>query len=119
MGKVGVRKRGSDEGSVGHLDSIGINQMEQQMDKPIGNRAGAEHLQEGGIALALERKTFNQADSKRRNLHHQVAQGLARQLNYTAVGGGNAGPQMNARPEDVRTTDEVSGIPIGQRDLAS
>src|SRR5215831_15401096 len=119
VGKVGVRKRGSDEGSVGHLDSIGINQMEQQMREPIGNRPRAEHLHEGGIALALERKTLDQADSERRNLHHQGAQRLARQLNDTAVVGGNARPQMNAGPEDVRTTDEVSGIPIGQRDLAS
>src|SRR5215813_6750354 len=119
VGKVGVRKRGSDDGSVGHLDSIGINQMEQQMREPIGNRPRAEHLHEGGIALALERKTLDQADSERRNLHHQGAQRLARQLNDTAVVGGNAGPQMNAGPEDVRTTDEVSGIPIGQRDLAS
>src|SRR5262249_6440032 len=54
VGKVGVRKRGTDEGSIGHLDSIGINQMEQQMGEPIGNRPRAEHLHEGGIALALE-----------------------------------------------------------------
>ena len=63
-------KRTGDEDSIGPPDSIGIDQMEQQMRQPLGNRAGAEHLHEGGIALALERKTFDQADSECRNLHH-------------------------------------------------
>src|SRR5208337_1544190 len=65
------------------------------------------------------RQAFDQAYSKRRNLHHQAAQSFARKSNYAAVAGGNAGPQMNAGPEDIRSTDEVSGIPIGQCDLAS
>src|SRR5262249_17364155 len=59
VGEIGMGKRACDEASIGVPESIGIDEMEQQMRQPLGNRAGAEHLHKGGIALALERKTFD------------------------------------------------------------
>src|SRR5260370_24939634 len=70
------------------------------------------------MSLALEGKPLDQADGKVRNFARERSQFLARQLYDAAIAGSNAGPLMNAVVEYLRPADEITGMPIGQRDLA-
>src|SRR5260370_5480696 len=70
------------------------------------------------MSLALEGKPLDQADGKVRNFARERSQFLARQLHDAAIAGSNAGPLMNAVVEYLRPADEITGMPIGPRNLA-
>src|SRR5216683_2267145 len=88
------------------------------MREALGYGAGSQHLRERRIALALEGKSFDQADREVGNAGRERPQLLPRKVHHAAIGGGNAGPLMDAVLEHFRTADEIAGMPISERDLA-
>src|SRR6201993_669578 len=116
--EVRVGEGGTDQDAVGGLHPIKLDQMQQQISEPFGDRSRTEHLRQRGIALAFEGQAFDQPDGQVRHFRHELAQLLARQMQHAAVAGGDARPLVDAFPEHFRTADEVARMPIGQRDLA-
>src|SRR5687767_12393062 len=93
--------------------------MQQQLRQPFRRRARAEHLRQRRIALALETEAFDNSNRKRRDRYHHPPQYIARQMQHRAVDGGLARPDMQALLEHFGAADEIAGVPIGERDLAS
>src|SRR5262245_63010013 len=118
VGEVRMRESRADQHAVRSLHAVEIDEMQEEVSEPLGDRAGAKHLGQRRIALALEGEALDQADRQIWNLDHQLAQLPARQMNDAAIAAGNAGPLMHALTEHFRAANKVAGMPIGQRDLA-
>ncbi len=94
------------------------HQVHQHMHQAFRQGARAEHLRQRRIAARLERQGIEQLQRQIGNLARELAQSLARQTEHRRALRGDRRPHAGSA-EDMRTADEISGQPIGERDLAA
>ena len=93
--------------------------MNQQEGEAVGDRARAQHLGQRRVAAPLEGQAVDDTEGQGRDASHELLQGRARQMEHGGIARGHAGPAVASRAEHLGTTDEVAGVPVGQRDLAA
>ena len=98
-----------DQLAVGILHAVEFRQMQQEMRKPLRDRARPQHLRQGRIAFALEAEAFDQADREIGDFGDEPAQFPAGKLHDGAVTGCDARPLVSAGIEHFRSADEIEG----------
>jgi len=108
-----------DHRAVGIRHAVELHEMQKKMREALGDGAGSQHLRERpNSTCPLKESPSIRPIARLGMLVASVRNLLPRKVHHAAIGGGNAGPLMDAVLEHFRTADEIAGMPVSKRDLA-